>query len=128
MFDTVVLYRSDRGERREEGAIFCLHGLGDLLLAGNAIGGLSMMMRARGLRAVLYMNPPLAGFAKDYLDVDAVEGIDRHRFSKPSRYRAKILKLVSSRFEIAVQPMNNRMSRHPGHHQPGIAGAVSAVP
>src|ERR1700743_654765 len=110
-FDFPVLLPHRGQAPRGEGAIFCMHGLGDLLLAGNAIDRLTALLRGRGLRVVLYVNESLIDFAQHYFDVDVVECIDRHSFSKPIRYRKDVLRRVSDRFQIAVQPTYNRMLR-----------------
>ncbi len=110
-FDSLVVLSSKRQSRRSEGAIFCLHGLGDLLLAGNAISGLSSFLHANNLRAVLFVNPALVEFARQHFPVDQVEGIDRHAFSRRLKHRKAILKTVAQRFAIAVQPTYNRMLR-----------------
>lgn len=110
-FDSIVLLNCRKKAQRQEGAIFCLHGLGDLLLAGNAITGLAGQMRSRGLPAVLFVHPALVGFARRYFNVDRVEGIDRHRFTRRFAYRAATLKAVAGRFALAVQPTFNRMLR-----------------
>ena len=57
------------------------------------------------------MHPALAGFARRHFDVDRVEGIDRHRFTHRFGYRAAMLKTVTGRFVLAVQPTFNRMLR-----------------
>jgi ADP-heptose:LPS heptosyltransferase len=111
IFDSIILQSGRKKTLRREGAIFCLHGLGDLLLAGHAITRLAGDMRARGLRAVLFVHPARVEFARRYLDVDEVEGIDRHRFTRKLSYRARVLKTVSGRFALAVQPTYNRMLR-----------------
>jgi len=110
-FDSIVLLACRKKSRRQEGTIFCLHGLGDLLLAGNAIVRLASHLRSQGLRAVLFVHPAHIEFARRNFEVDAVEGIDRHRFTRKFSYRAKILKCVAGRFAIAVQPTFNRMLR-----------------
>ena len=110
-FDSIILRPRRKNIPRQEGAIFCLHGLGDLLLAGHAIEHLAGQIRSRGLRPVLFVNPGWVEFARRFFDVDKVEGIDRHRFTRELRYRAAILKIVASRFALAVQPTFNRMLR-----------------
>ena len=110
-FDSVVLLTCRKESRRREGAIFCLHGLGDLLLAGQAITRLADHMRSQGLRAVLFVHPAQAEFARRHFGVDQVEGIDRHHFSRRFGYRAAVLKAVGGRFVLAVQPTFNRMLR-----------------
>ena len=110
-FDTFIL-RGHREKRpRREGAIFCLHGLGDLLLAGHAVAALASRMRSRGLRAVLFVHPAWVEFARRNFPIDDVEGIDRHRFTREFGYRAKVLRRVAGRFVLAVQPTFNRMLR-----------------
>src|ERR1700744_1531692 len=81
-FDSLILLTSSKKEDRSEGAIFCLHGLGDLLLAGNAVTCLAAQMRARRLRVVLFVQPGWTEFARLYFAVDEVQGIDRHRFTR----------------------------------------------
>ena len=49
-FNSIVLLSLLKKSPRREGAIFCLHGLGDLLLAGHAITRLAGQMRSQGLR------------------------------------------------------------------------------
>jgi hypothetical protein len=71
-FDSLIVLSSKRKSCRSEGAIFCLHGLGDLLLAGNAISSLSSYLNANGLRAVLFVHPALVEFARRYFPVDHV--------------------------------------------------------
>ena len=110
-FDSVVLLANPKKNDRREGAIFCLHGLGDLLLAGNAVTRLATEMRAQQLRAVLFVHPAWIEFARRHFAVDEVEGIDRHLFTRRLGYRAKVLKMVSGRFTQAVQPTFNRMLR-----------------
>ena len=110
-FDSIVLLTCRTKSQSREGAIFCLHGLGDLLLAGHAITRLAGQMRPQGLQAVLFVHPALVKFARRHFDVDRVEGIDRHRFTRRFGYRAAILKAVAGRFVIAVQPTFNRMLR-----------------
>jgi len=110
-FDSLVLLTCREKNQRQEGAIFCLHGLGDLLLAGHAISRLAGHMRSRGLQAVLFVHPSQIKFARRYLDADQVEGIDRHRFTRRLTYRTAILKVVTGRFVLAVQPTFNRMLR-----------------
>src|SRR5271154_2047887 len=110
-FDSVVLLTCRKKSQRQEGAIFCLHGLGDLLLAGHATSRLANHMRSRGLQAVLFVHPSQVEFARRYLDADRVEGIDRHRFPRRLTYRTAILKVVTGRFVLAVQPTFNRMLR-----------------
>ncbi|MGA2279671.1 MAG: glycosyltransferase family 9 protein [Verrucomicrobiota bacterium] len=110
-FDSIVLLNRRKKSPRPEGAIFCLHGLGDLLLAGHAIARLARHMRSQGLQAVLFVHPALVGFARRHYDVDRVEGIERHRFTRRFGYRAAMLKAVASRFVLAVQPTFNRMLR-----------------
>ena len=110
-FDSIVLLNCRKKSRRREGAIFCLHGLGDLLLAGHAITRLAGQMRSQGLRPVLFVQPALTGFTRRHFEVDRVEGIDRHRFTHQLDYRAAMLKTVTGRFVLAVQPTFNRMLR-----------------
>jgi ADP-heptose:LPS heptosyltransferase len=110
-FDSLILLTCRKKAPRPEGAIFCLHGLGDLLLAGHAITRLADQMRSQGLRAVLFVHPARVGFARRYFDVDRVEGIDRHRFTRQLAYRAAMLKAVAGRFALVVQPTFNRMLR-----------------
>ena len=110
-FDSIVLLNCREKSPRREGAIFCLHGLGDLLLAGHAITCLAGRMRSQGLRAVLFVHPAQVGFARRHFDVDQAEGIDRHRFTRRFAYRAAVLKAVAGRFVLAVQPTFNRMLR-----------------
>lgn len=110
-FDSIVLLTCRRKSPRREGAIFCLHGLGDLLLAGHTITRLASHLRSQGLRAVLFVHPAQFEFARRHFDVDQVEGIDRHRFTRQFAYRAAILKAVAGRFALAVQPTFNRMLR-----------------
>ncbi|MFZ1072651.1 MAG: glycosyltransferase family 9 protein [Verrucomicrobiia bacterium] len=110
-FDSIILLTCRKKSRRQEGAIFCLHGLGDLLLAGHSITRLTARMRSQGLRAVLFVHPALVELARRHFHVDRVEGIDRHRFTRRFSYRAAILKAVAGRFSLAVQPTFNRMLR-----------------
>jgi ADP-heptose:LPS heptosyltransferase len=110
-FDSVVLLSCRKKSAGRAGAIFCLHGLGDLLLAGNAIQGLAARMRSQGLRVVLFVHPERMAFARRFFEVDEVEGIDRHRFTRQFGYRAAILKTLAGRFAMAVQPTFNRMLR-----------------
>ena len=110
-FDSIVLLACRKKFQRREGAIFCLHGLGDLLLAGHAIARLTGHLRSRGLWTVLFVHPARVEFARRHFDVDQVEGIDRHRFTRQFAYRAAILKAVAGRFVLAVQPTFNRMFR-----------------
>ncbi len=111
IFDTLVLLSNRRKTSRPEGAIFCLHGWGDLLLAGHTVTQLAAHLRARGLQAVLFVHPDHVEFAHRYFDVDAVEGIDRHLLTRKYFYRAQTLKKLAGRFAIALQPTYNRMSR-----------------
>ena len=110
-FDSIVLWSRRTRPQRQEGAIFCLHGLGDLLLAGHSITRLAELMHSRGLQAVLFVHPALVEFARRYFEVDRVEGIDRHRFTRRLSYRVGMLKTVTGRFAMAVQPAYNRMLR-----------------
>jgi ADP-heptose:LPS heptosyltransferase len=110
-FDSLILLTCRKKSPRPEGAIFCLHGLGDLLLAGHAITRLAGQMRSQGLRTVLFVHPARVGFARRHFDVDRVEGIDRHRFTRQFAYRAAMLKAVAGRFALTVQPTFNRMLR-----------------
>jgi ADP-heptose:LPS heptosyltransferase len=110
-FDSLVLLAYRKKNQRQEGAIFCLHGLGDLLLAGHAIARLSSHLRSQGLRPILFVQPPWIEFARRQFQVDGVEGIDRHRFTRHFAYRACILRSVAGRFAVAVQPTFNRMLR-----------------
>jgi ADP-heptose:LPS heptosyltransferase len=110
-FDSIVLLTRRKKSQRPEGAIFCLHGLGDLLLAGHAITRLAGHLHMQGLRAVLFVHPAQVEFARRHFDVDQVEGIDRHRFTRRFAYRTAILKAVAGRFVLAVQPTFNRMLR-----------------
>jgi ADP-heptose:LPS heptosyltransferase len=110
-FDSVVLLTCRKKSPRREGAIFCLHGLGDLLLAGHTITRLARQIRSQGLQAVLFVHPARVAFARRHFEVDRVEGIDRHRFTRRFPYRAAILKAVAGRFVFAVQPTFNRMLR-----------------
>ena len=82
IFDTGVLLANRRKRPRTEGAIFCLHGRGDLLLAGHAVTQLAAHLRARGLKAVLLVHPAHVEFARRHFEVDEVEGIDRHCFTR----------------------------------------------
>lgn len=110
-FDSIVLLACRKKSQRQEGAIFCLHGLGDLLLAGNAIARLAGHLHSQGLRTVLLVHPAHVEFARRNFEVDEVNGIDRHRFTRKFSYRAAVLKSVAGRFAIAVQPTFNRMLR-----------------
>lgn len=110
-FDSMVLLTGRKNSHRQEGAIFCLHGLGDLLLAGHAVNSLADQMREQGLRPVLFVHPSRVEFARLYFGTDRVEGIDRHAFSRRLGYRAAVLKAVAGRFAVAVQPTFNRMLR-----------------
>ena len=110
-FDSIVLSARRKNSQRQAGAIFCLHGLGDLLLAGNAIVRLAGHLRMQGLQTVLFVHPAHLKFARRNFDVDEVEGIDRHRFTRKFSYRAAVLKSVAGRFAIAIQPTFNRMLR-----------------
>ena len=111
IFDTLVLPANRPQTARTEGAIFCLHGWGDLLLAGHTVTRLAAHLRARGLKAVLFVHPDHVEFARRYFDVDAVEGIDRHLLTRKFSYRAQTLRSVAGRFAVALQPTYNRMSR-----------------
>jgi|GEM_PF-4451494 len=111
IFDSFVLVRIRRKTQRPAGAIFCLHGWGDLLLAGHAVTQLSEHFRSGGMQAVLFVHPAHLEFARQHFDVDAVEGIDRHLFTRRFSYRGRTLKSVAGRFAMAVQPTYNRMLR-----------------
>ena len=108
-FDSIVLSaRRENFLNRQAGAIFCLHGLGDLLLAGNAIVRLAGHLRMQGLQTVLFVHPAHLKFARRNFDVDEVEGIDRHRFTRKFSYRAAVLIIcggaVCHRHTADVQP------------------------
>ncbi len=109
--DSLTLVRCPKRQERSEGAIFCLHGLGDLLLAGNAVTRLAEEIQTRGLRSVLYVHPELVEFAQQSFPVNQVEGIERHRFARSTRYRAKVIRSIAGRFDWVVQPTYNRMLR-----------------
>ncbi|HEX7652840.1 MAG TPA: glycosyltransferase family 9 protein, partial [Verrucomicrobiae bacterium] len=111
VFDSVVLWTARRSPAVPAGAIFALHGLGDLILAGHAIQTLSRHLQQRGLKVSLYVNPAWVEFARDYFPVDQVAAIDRHRFSRQLRYRTQVLRELAGRYEVAHQPTYNRMLR-----------------
>jgi len=108
-FDTLVLWTCRKKSSPPAGAIFCLHGLGDLLLAGQAIDGLHKYYRQQGLTSVLFVPEWLAGFARRYFEVDRVEGIIVKNFRNQLDYRAVVLRSIAGRFHIAVQPTYNRL-------------------
>ncbi|HTV47916.1 MAG TPA: glycosyltransferase family 9 protein [Phycisphaerae bacterium] len=108
--DVAMLAEFQEPRKRTEGAIFCLHGLGDLLLAGNAIERLAAHMHKQGLRSVLYVQPALVEFARQNFPVDHIEGIDRRRFERRRnlKYRATVIRNIRGRFAVAIQPTYNR--------------------
>ena len=110
-FDALILSTHRTKSPRCEAAIFCLHGLGDLLLAGNTIESLTAHFRSQGLRVVLFVQPSHAELARHNFNVDSVETIDRHCFTRQLGHRSAILKAVANRFRVAVQPCFNRMFR-----------------
>jgi len=110
-FDWAVLLLARRRSQGNQGAIFCLHGLGDLLLAGHAIERLAEWMRSQEVEPVLFVRPTFVEFARRAFGVARVEGINRYQFSRQLRYRIGILKSVTGRFAVAVQPTFNRMFR-----------------
>jgi len=107
-FDTLVLWTHRKKPGPPAGAIICLHGLGDLLLAGHAIAGLNGHFHEQGLQSVLFVPDWLAGFARRHLPVDRVEGVSVKDFCGQLDYRAMILRSVAGRFRVAVQPTYNR--------------------
>ncbi len=112
-FDSIVLLANPKKTDRQEGAIFCLHGLGDLLLAGNAVTRLAAEMRSQQLAERYYLfNPRGLSLRAVILPWTEWEGTsDRHLFTRKLGYRAKVLQTVSDRFAQAVQPAFNRMFR-----------------
>lgn len=110
-FDAAVLPLIRRESQRNQGAIFCLHGLGDLLLAGHAIQRLAGEIRLQGLEPVLFVRPVFVEFARRAFGIERVEGIQRNQFTRRLGYRIGVLKSVAGRFGVAVQPTYNRMFR-----------------
>jgi len=110
-FDSATLCFARRQSHRNHGAIFCLHGLGDLLLAGRTVEALAGWMRSQGLEPVLFVRPTFVEFARRAFGVAQVEGINRHQFTRELGYRVGVLKSVTGRFAVAVQPTYNRMFR-----------------
>ncbi|HMD53830.1 MAG TPA: hypothetical protein VKJ65_04695, partial [Phycisphaerae bacterium] len=110
LIDVAVLLEFKEPRQRNQGAIFCLHGLGDLLLAGNAIKRLAQYMHEHGLRSVLFVQPELVEFARQNFPVDLVEGIERRRFERRRSlsYRVRVIRGIRERFAIVVQPTYNR--------------------
>lgn len=92
----------------KKGAIFFLHGLGDLIISGNSINVFSKYIRNKNLQSILFVEPNLVDFCKQYLDVDAVEAISRKKYVRNFMYRIKIASQITRQFSVAIQPNYNR--------------------
>ena len=108
--DSLVLATCKPGREKDFGAILCLHGLGDVILAARCIERLAQFMRSRKLKVRLFVAPQNVTFARRYLDVDEVEGLDWILFERDLWYRAWTVRAIAhgSRYALVVQPTLNR--------------------
>ncbi len=111
LFDRAVLASCGRqGGRREVGGILLLHGLGDLLIGAGAVESLHDHLRQRGLRSRLFVDELNLDFARAYLRVDEVVGLQWLRYDHDPLYRLKMLRTLAAHGDYAVvyQPTVNR--------------------
>jgi len=111
LFDTLVLAGTPRREGSGEvGAIFLLHGLGDLIIGAPSVEALSESLHRRGLKSRLFVCQKNVRFAKAYIDVDEVVGLDWLQFAHSVIYRARVLRALASggEYQVAYQPTVNR--------------------
>ena len=109
LLDSVFLFLFYwRRSSNKDGAIFFLHGLGDLVIAANALNVLSEYIKAKGLRSILFVEPNLVNFCKTIVCVDEVMAISRRDFVRNIPYRLKVISSIAHQFSIAIQPHYNR--------------------
>lgn len=92
------------------GAIFFLHGWGDLILGARCVEALSEWLRGQGLRSRLFVNAQLVEFAQENLRVDDVFGVDWRLFERSLGYRFQLIRELAREgdYAVAIQPTLNR--------------------
>ncbi len=110
-FDRLVATGRTARRHTNAAAVFCLHGLGDLVLAGRALSRLERHVREAGLESVLYVRPDVRAFAERFLAFSKVESIEDFRFASSLAYRRQVVRSLAGRFTMAIQPMPNRRLR-----------------
>ena len=103
-----LLFFSLRRAEQKQGAIFFLHGLGDLIISANSINALSAYIKSQGLRSFLFVEPNLVDFCRDFIKVDEVRPISRRRFVRSLSYRLNVAASICQRFALSIQPHYNR--------------------
>ncbi|MDX2028857.1 MAG: glycosyltransferase family 9 protein [Alphaproteobacteria bacterium] len=90
-------------------AIFCLHGMGDLLLALPMIDTLVKAHKARGFSVYLYVNEDALELAQHIRGIDHIIIVRRDALMRDLAYRWKSLRDIAARgHQAAVQPTYNR--------------------
>jgi ADP-heptose:LPS heptosyltransferase len=109
LLDSLWLIAISRRKTQENnGAIFFLHGFGDLLISANAINLLSENLKAQGMRSFLFVEPAWVDFCERFITVDEVRPIVRKDFLRSLSYRIKVIWDIGNLFKIAIQPHYNR--------------------
>lgn len=105
-FFLIAIHRRKPQERI--GAIFFLHGLGDIVISANAINTLSDDLKLKGMRSCLFVEPAWVDFCERFINVDEVRAIVRKDFLRSLIYRLRIIWEIGNRYNIAIQPHFNR--------------------